>query len=186
MDFKKIEQRIEKATKKAFIEMFEKHKEEEIYSFSLYSDEGAMTVCPSTNTIDFLKNLNEKEKEELPYYKFEPAEWKYEMVGADEDFNEICKNLREELEKNEFLDNDEYNEKWFLKFQKDLYQTCINILKKLKKEDFFKKITGRDIFIIFSVSEFEFEKKKIESMITELNDNEYRIEYLEWMKTWSE
>ena len=73
---------------------------------------------------------------------------------------------------------------WFLKFQKELYQTCINVLKKLKDEDFFKTITNKDIFLIFSVSEFG--NKKIESMITDLNDNEYRTEYLEWMKTWSE
>lgn len=30
MDFKPLEQKIEKATKKAFNELFEKHKEEEI------------------------------------------------------------------------------------------------------------------------------------------------------------
>jgi len=186
MNFIELERKIEKATKKAFIEMFDKHKGGGIYGFSLYSDEGAMTVCPSTNTIDFLNKLDDEEKKELTYYKFEPAEWKYEMIGADEDFNEICKDLRIELEKNEYLDNDEYNEEWFLKFQKYLYQICINILKKLKDENFFRKITGKDIFLIFSVSEFEFESKKIESMITDLNDNEYRYEYLEWMKTWSE
>jgi len=186
LNFIELENKIEKATKKAFIEMFEKHQDEEIYSFSLYSDEGAMTVCPSTNTIDFLDKMDKKQKEQLAYYKFEPAEWKYEMIGADKDFDEICKDLRTELENNEYLDNDEYNEEWFLKFQKTLYQTCTTILKKLKKEDFFKKIIGKDIFLVFSVSEFEFEKKKLEKMIIELNDNEYRTEYLEWMKTWSE
>jgi len=186
MNFEELEKKIETATRKAFIEMFEKHKDEEIYSFSLYSDEGAMTVCPSTNTIDFLNDLDEEEKQQLAYYKFEPAEWKYEMQGADENFNEISKDLRNELEKNEYLENEEYNEVWFVQFQKNLYQTCINILKKLKNESFFKKITGKDIFIIFSVSDYEFKLEEIENMITELNDNEYRTEYLKWMKTWSE
>ena len=186
MNFVELENKIEKATKKAFIEMYEKHKDEEIYCFSIYSDEGAMTVCPSTNTLDFLDKLDEEEKEQLAYYKFEPAEWKYEMMGADEDFNEICKDLRNELENNEYLDNEEYNEKWFLKFQKALYQTCINILKKLKDENFFKKITGKDIFLIFSVSEYEFEKEEVEIMVSNLNNKGYRTEYLEWMKTWNE
>ncbi len=100
MNFDELEKKIGKATRKAFIEIFEQNKDEEIYGFSLYSDEGAMTVCPSTNTIDFLNNLDEEERTQLPYYKFEPSEWKYEMKGADGDFNEISTILREELEKN--------------------------------------------------------------------------------------
>ncbi|MXV37827.1 DUF4303 domain-containing protein [Flavobacteriaceae bacterium Ap0902] len=85
MNFQALQTKIEKATKRAFIEMFEKHADEGIYSFALYSDEGAMTVCPATNTLDFINNLSEDEREDLPYCKFEPAEWKYEMIGADDD-----------------------------------------------------------------------------------------------------
>ncbi len=184
MDFKELALKIEKATQKAFIEMYDKHKEEEIYSFSLYSDGGAMTVCPSTNTIDFLNNLSEKEKQYLTYYKFEPAEWKYEMIGADEEFDEICKKLRTELEKNNF-DNEYTNEKTFLAFRTQLFQICYDVLKKLKTEDFFKNIAGKDIFLIFSVSDYEFDTMKIENMIKELNNSEYSNEYLQWMKTWS-
>lgn len=51
MDFEILREEIEKITKKAFIEMFENYGTDEIYGFCLYSDEGAMTVCPSTNTI---------------------------------------------------------------------------------------------------------------------------------------
>ena len=51
MNFEAFKQEIEVATKKAFIEMFENYEAEEIYGFALYSDEGAMTVCPSTNTL---------------------------------------------------------------------------------------------------------------------------------------
>ncbi|MHA7059517.1 DUF4303 domain-containing protein [Aquimarina sp. M1] len=183
MDFKELEQQIENATKKAFVEMFNQHQDEEIYCFSLYSDEGAMTVCPSTNTIDFLENLGEEEKEELTYYKFEPAEWKYEMAGANDEFNEICKRLRTELDKNDF-DNAYEDEKVFIDFRNRLFAICISVLKKLKREAFFKNIIGNDIFLIFSVSEFEFDNNELENMIVELNDNEYKDEYLEWMKTW--
>jgi len=164
--------------------MYQKHKDERVYSFALYSDEGAMTVCPSTNTIDFLDNLNNEEKLELAYYKFEPAEWKYEMIGADQDFNEICKDLRDELEENEFLDNDEFNSDWFEKFQKDLYETCINVLKKLKKENFFKNICGQEVFLIFTVTDFELEQEKVKQLVSELNSLAHQTEYFEWMKTW--
>ena len=59
-------------------------------------------------------------------------------------------------------------------------------MKKLKNEGFFRKITGQDIFLVFSVSDFEFDRKEIESMVIKLNDNEYKSEYLNWMKTWVE
>ena len=70
MNFEALKQEIEVATKKAFIEMFENYGAEEIYGFALYSDEGAMTVCPSTNT---LKHLMTVDQDDLTYYTFEPA-----------------------------------------------------------------------------------------------------------------
>ncbi|MEN7548603.1 DUF4303 domain-containing protein [Rapidithrix thailandica] len=181
MNFKELEQKIESATQKAFIEIFNTHKDEEIYGFSLYSDGGAMTVCPSTNTIDFLNNLDEEEKEELSYYKYEPAEWKYESVGAEEEFNNISTELRTELEKDDFKNEEKET---FITFRNHLFKTCINVLNKLKKEAFFKNIVGKDIFLIFSVSDFEFENKELEKIVIELNDNDYKDEYLKWMKTW--
>lgn len=181
MDFEMLSQKIEAATKKAFTEMFEKYGADEIYSFALYSDGDAMTVCPSTNT---LKHLSRAEPAELAYYKFEPAEWKYEMEGAEEAFDNISTLLRAEVEENEFLENDEYNEEWCLKFQSELYETCISVLEKLRKEHFFKAIVGKDIFLTFTVSDYEFDTKDLKNIINRLNDNEYKTEYLNWMKTW--
>lgn len=183
MDFKPLEQKIEKATKKALIELFEKHKDEEIYAFALYSDEGAMTVCPSMNTVAFLNDLNEEERDSLAYYKFEPAEWKYEGIGAEEDFEEICSELRTELEKNNY-DNEYENEEVFTKFQNQLFASCISVLKKLKEEDFFINTIGKDILLMFSVSDYQFEKTELKKNIATLNDNEYREEYLTWIKSW--
>lgn len=175
MDFKSLEGQIELAARKAFTEMFEKYGSEGIYSFALYSDDGAMTVCPSTNT---LKKLEEVDQEELPFYKFEPAEWQCEAEGAETEFGEICDLLREELEK---IDDDD---KAFYKFQKKLYETCVEVLEKLKSEDFFKQITGEDIFLNFVVSEYDFKDKEIKKIITTLNENAYKEEYFKWMKTW--
>ena len=175
MNFEILREEIEKTTKKAFIEMFENYGADEIYGFCLYSDEGAMTVCPSTNTI---KHLTTVDQDELAYYKFEPAEWKYEMQGADKEFNKICEELRNELDKNED------NEKWFEGFQEQLFDTCIEVLEKLKNESFFKNIVGNDIFLTFTVSDYEFETKDLKKIIKRLNHNEYKNEYLNYMKTW--
>ncbi|MCQ9636879.1 DUF4303 domain-containing protein [Chryseobacterium sp. WG23] len=176
MDFEILKQQIEKATKKAFLEMYAQHGEEKIYSFALYSDEGAMTVCPATNTLAMLENAD---NEDALYYKYEPAEWKYEMNGAEEEFSDICTQLRAELDK-----HDEDDE-WFEGFQSKLYSSCIEVLKKLKEDNFFSQITGEDIFLIFTVSEYEFETEDLENIITGLNNNKYKDEYLAWMNTWS-
>ncbi|WP_347217993.1 DUF4303 domain-containing protein [Chryseobacterium sp.] len=175
MDFEKLKQQIEEATKKAFREMYEKHGAENIYSFALYSDEGAMTVCPSANTMEALKKIDE---DDALYYKYEPVEWTYEMEGADQDFNEICTSLRTELTQ---YDEDDDG---FQEFQAKLYSTCIDVLEKLKNENFFKNTIEKEIFLIFTVSDYEFEKQDLKDIIIRLNDNEYKSEYLEWMETW--
>ncbi|WP_126653711.1 DUF4303 domain-containing protein [Chryseobacterium aureum] len=175
MDFEILKQQIENAAKKAFLEVYEKHGAEEIYSFALYSDEGAMTVCPAANTMKAMENADE---DDVLYYKYEPAEWTYEMEGADEDFNEICTQLRTELYKHD--DDDQ----WFEGFQAKLYSTCIEVLEKLKNENFFTNITGKEIFLIFTVSDYDFETKDLQDLIIRLNDNEYKNEYMNWMATW--
>lgn len=47
-----LRRRIEDAARQAFLDVLESHPDEHVYAFALYSDEDAMTVCPSTNTID--------------------------------------------------------------------------------------------------------------------------------------
>lgn len=175
MDFEILKQQIEEAAKKAFLEVYEKHGAEEIYCFALYSDEGAMTVCPAANTMKVMEDVDE---DDALYYKYEPAEWTYEMEGADKEFNDICCQLRAELNRHD--DDDQ----WFEGFQTQLFSTCIEVLEKLKNENFFTKITGKDIFLIFTVSDYEFEKKDLKDLIIRLNDNEYKSEYLNWMATW--
>ncbi|MDR6544119.1 hypothetical protein J2810_000141 [Chryseobacterium rhizosphaerae] len=100
------------------------------------------------------------------------------MDGAEEEFNDICTQLRTELDK-----HDE-DDKWFEGFQSKLYSCCIEVLEKLKNENFFSQITGEDIFLIFTVSEYEFETEDLRNIITRLNNNEYKNEYLTWMGTW--
>ncbi|WP_336664284.1 DUF4303 domain-containing protein [Elizabethkingia meningoseptica] len=175
MDFEILQQKIEDATKKAFLEIYKKAASEEVYAFALYSDEGAMTVCPSANT---LKHLDKAETDDLAYYKFEPAEWKYEMQGAEEDFNEISASLRKELD--EHGNDDE----WFMEFQDKLFEICVEVLEKLKNENFFSRITGKDIFLTFTISDYDINNKYIRNLISRLNDNHYKKEYYDWMKSW--
>lgn len=176
MDFDSLKKQIEEATIEAFKEMVAKHKDEGIYAFALYSDDGAMTVCPATNTLEHLKRADQ---EDYQYYKFSEAEWRYEGEGADGKFAEICTLVR-----NQVLENDE-DEEWFNRFQSSLYETCIEVLKDLKNKHFFTNTLGNDIFLNFEVTEYEFSKRKTREIIASLNDNEYKDEYFAWMKSWA-
>ena len=173
MDFIELKNKIGIATKQAFLEMFEKYEKDRIYAFALYSDEGAMTVCPSTNTVE---HLEKQDKSDFSYYKYEPAEWKYEMQGANKLFSEISTLCRTEVLE---LEGEEFE-----KFQNQLYETCIEVLEQLKSENFFRQIIGEDIVLLFTVTEYEFSKEKRKEIITRLNDNDYKNEYLDWLETW--
>ena len=176
MDFDHLKEKIEEATIEAFTEMVTKHKAEGIYAFALYSDEDAMTVCPATNTLAHLKQI--EDKEDIAYYKFSEAEWQYECEGADEKFEEICTLLR-----NEVLNNFD-NEHSHPAFQNKLYETCIDVLKNLKDRNFFTDLVGSEIFLNFEVTDYAFSRKKTQEIIASLNDDTYKNEYFAWMKSW--
>ncbi len=178
-DFTALSERIERAARQAFIAIHRQHAGEGIYAFALYSDDGAMTVCEAANTAAHLKNAG---LEDFSLYKFEPSEWKYEGRGfvyeRGDPFEEICDTVRTRV----MAIDDEAE---FLEFRSGLFETCTGVLKKLCSEGFFKQIAGQDIFVIFSATEYEFERGKLREIVTSLNDNEYRDEYLAWMETWA-
>jgi hypothetical protein len=190
MNFAELKKKIEIATKQAFLEMFEKHGKEGICAFSLDSDEGAWTVGPATDTTKHLEErLAEDEYDDL-WLKYGTPEWEYEGDGADELFGEICELCRNEVQEMckgkivyHLKGEDKEN---FEKFQRQLFETCIEVLEKLKSENFFKQIVGKDILLLFSVSEYDFSKKEYAEIVARLNDNEIRNECLDWIKTWSD
>ncbi len=188
MNFDLLQHKIEQATKQAFLEMYLQHGEEGIYAFALYSDEGAMMVCPSTNTQAALNEHYDEQQEDFVYYQFEPAEWKYEMQGAEDAFNQISAEVYAASEQCLQYDEDgEYIEsEAFEVFREALFDCCFKVLLKLKQENFFYNLVQNDVFLMFSVTEHEFEPEKLKKMITQLNNNPYQAKYLAWMKTWSE
>lgn len=90
-DFSHFRQQLTQATQDAFRELLAAHHAEGLYSFALYSDEGALTVCPAANS---LAHLAAQPSEDQLYAKFEPAEWAYEMRGAEAQFEELSRQLR--------------------------------------------------------------------------------------------
>lgn len=175
-DFNQFSDKLIQATRAAFIEIFEKHHLEGICAFALYSDEGAMTVCPSTNTLTYLAGRSGADADS---YRFEPAEWKYEMVGADDRFDDLSQQLSEAV-----LAMEDDDEAVFLAFRSQVYETCIRVLETLKQENFFDNVAGRPVFLTFSVSDSDYDVEERRVIIARLNDTDYQKSHEAWLQTW--
>lgn len=175
VDFAALAQQLRLATQAAFQELITQHGAEGIYAFALYSDEGALTVCPAANTLAHL--ATRPTDDEAEYYKFEPAEWKYEMVGADEQFEALSRLLRTAV-----CTHDD-DQAWFDAFRQQLYGTCVRVLAELHQERFFQQAAGQEVFLTFRVSDEDPDPAADARLVRQLNDHRYRDEYLAWQRT---
>ena len=141
-NFEELKSKIESATRKIFKENSKKYGSD-ICSFSLISDDGAMTVVPFTNTKSHLTELQLEDPTYKDTYEFEPAEW-FTSDGANTEFNDICKMVSDEV------DNDNLD---FEAFRNTLFETCVQVLEKLRTEHFFRNEIGKDLLVLFSISD---------------------------------
>jgi hypothetical protein len=132
-------------------------------------------VCPATNT---LLHLAAQPPEDLPYAKFEPAEWRYENVGATAQFDATGHQLRTQALA-EALTEEEFEQ-----FRQQLYATCIDVLADLQQQDFFDQAAGQEVFLLFHVSDSDPAAAEQAQLVRRLNPNAYGDEYLAWLRTW--
>jgi len=177
-----LKKEIMQAVKKGFIEIINHNPD--IYSFALYSDENCETLSVISNTLEYLKKTKKEYGEGKfdHHSKFSPDEWDFQLTGEDKEFNKLSKRLSNNFLNYDFENNED--EIIFNKFQISFYDICIDILKELKEDHFFKNSLNKEILILFSASEYEFEQSKQMEMVLSLNDNKYSDCYIKWMKTW--
>jgi hypothetical protein len=65
-NFAALEVQVRKAARLAFQEVASAHPEDQLCAFALYSDDGAMTVCPSINTTSHLAAMQRQHPGESP------------------------------------------------------------------------------------------------------------------------
>jgi hypothetical protein len=175
-DFQQFAQQLTQATQAAFTELLARYPAAAFYSFALYSDDGAMTVCPSANT---LAHLAAQPPEDQAYAKFEPAEWQYELAGADAQFDALSRQLSAQVLASDFAEPDGFEQ-----FRRQLYATCVEVLDELRQRRFFDETAGRPVFLLFCVSDSDTPAAELAQIVSRLNHNAYRDEYLAWLRTW--
>ncbi|TVX93310.1 DUF4303 domain-containing protein [Paenibacillus agilis] len=147
---------IRDAAQNCFSELRKSNPADEFCAFGLYSDEGAMTVCPSANTTEYLKKKCEEDPDEPLYYKWSSAEWKYEFSGQ-EWFNDVQQVI-------EHFHKSPHNDEQFIHFQEYLYESCVLALEQLRLDGFFQTC-----IVVFSVTDYLDDEKEI-SWIYRLNN----------------
>jgi hypothetical protein len=164
--------------KKIVLELFDNYTKEhdikDICGFSLYSDEEAMSISAAINTYEHLEN-DIKEFPEYPLdFKYNPEEWK--DIIESKKLDEYSKTLAKICFK---LKNKQHNE-----HKEKIYKLCIEVIKELKEEQYFKNLSN-DFLLLFSISSFDFPEFVIENN-KKYNSKNIAEEYEQWINEMEE
>lgn len=139
-DFDRLQRDLVRASKRALAEVKRTHSRDEICAFALYSDDGAMTVCPSID----LASARVARLAGSPDFPgdamFAPAEWALESVGADDAFDKLSERL---------ANHRAANPKGFASWKRDLFATCVDALAALRDG----RTVRPECLLLFAVSD---------------------------------
>ncbi|CAN5899393.1 hypothetical protein BH11MYX2_BH11MYX2_11220 [soil metagenome] len=174
-DFASLQTRIVAASTKGFADLARLSPKDPVCSFALYSDDGAMTVCPSFDTTAKLAERLASSAGDLSY-KFCPPEWAYESKGADREFNRICDDVGTFVMKIEELEVE------FSAFRDQLFETCLSALDELRAAPRFPPA----VLLMFDVSDSNISKAKQLARMKRLNPGSPHLaEFSRWAKSWA-
>ncbi|HPH65789.1 MAG TPA: DUF4303 domain-containing protein [Kofleriaceae bacterium] len=191
-DFADLEARIIAASQQAFEDVRQAHPKEQICAFSLYSDDGAMTVCPAFDLASRRAARIAKYPDEADYNTFGTAEWALEAFGARKAFTDICTTVRT------FVLNVDHPYQglgsWgenpgatgFASFKTQLFETCQLALEKLRSNGTFDAYPN--LLVMFAVSDDGDQDPATELRMLERHNgaSPYVEQYRRWSKTWAE
>lgn len=195
-DFAALERKIATATLQVFRDVARAYPDESVCAFALYSDDGAVTVCPAFDLQSHraARDAAAADENEADAETFSPAEWALEGFGAAA-FKDICTAVRthvlEEvcggsvglLELACGLHLDRYGDA-FVAFRVELFETCVRTLERLRADGAFDAYPG--LLILFAVSDTDPLEEDEIRMLKRLNgDSPYVARYVGWTKRWA-
>lgn len=195
-DFAALERKIVAATLQVFGDVARAYPEESVCAFALYSDDGAVTVCPAFELSSHraARIAADADENETDVVTFSPAEWALEGFGG-EVFNDICTAVRthvlEEvcegsvglLELAVGLHLQRFGDA-FRRFRAELFETCVRTLERLRADGAFDAYPR--LLILFAVSDTDPVAEDEIRMLKRLNgdDSPYVAQYVRWAKRW--
>lgn len=191
-DFDSLREQIVVAAEAAYAEISAREAPEPIVAFALYSDGGAMTVCPAMATATYLRAT--ADDEEAMYFKYSPSEWPLEGIGARELFGPICDRVRNHvlaLEAPASDDDaagdgaagDDALDSEFVHFQQRLMQTCVESAERLRAGCF--AALGEAFIVLVTVSDDDEPAQVLNERVARLNSAAITQEFQAWSATWA-
>ncbi len=177
-NFDRLQDDIIAAAQAAFSEVLATRPSDDLCAFALYSDSGAMTVCPAMCTTGFLATKARDEPEEYLFYKYSPSEWPFEAAGAEAAFGNICKSLRDHLD---LIEDDE---EAFAAFRRSLMATCVQAQAQLKQTFFAKR--PDDFLLLVTISDDDEPAEELLARVDRLNSSSVSEEFAAWVHTWAD
>lgn len=133
-----------------------------------------MTVCPAMATASYFEKIKSDEADDLAYYRFAPAEWPLESVGAEQAFNAISATLRAYLA--------QLPEDIFGSFKAQLVETCVQAAEVLRRGCF--ATLGEDFIVRVAISDEDEPAQTFIRRVSRLNTPTIAKEFRAWTKTW--
>jgi Domain of unknown function (DUF4303) len=121
---------------------------ENLCGFALYTDESAMSLSVSINSIDHLELVSSKKPENRISYQWSPAEWKHEgyQESAFEEINDSLVEMSEKL-------GEDGTEEAFEEFCEKFFEQCVEALEGLKP--FIPESISDDFVLMFEISDYD-------------------------------
>ena len=175
-DFSRLQDAIVAAARSALAEVAARQPHDPIRAFALYSDAGAMTVCPAMAPASYFERIREDEPDDVDYYRFTPAEWPFEGEGAAAAFDAICHTLRTHLKQ---LPGDRFGS-----FKARLMDTCEQSLQALRAEKLGE--LGDDFLWLVTISDDDEPAHVCVPRMRRLNANQVAEAFEAWAQTWTD
>ncbi|HZN66471.1 MAG TPA: DUF4303 domain-containing protein, partial [Tepidisphaeraceae bacterium] len=147
LDTDQLLKKVTDAARKAFTSLTKSHPDETFYAFALYTDESAMTIIPAATSEESIERrlggYGKLSPQSRKAMRWSTGEWAYESVGADREFDSICKTLA----KGGYYDPDD-DEAHRAHFSA-VFETMVRALEALDKEGLFGKGKAREQVTLF-------------------------------------
>lgn len=178
-DFAALAEGIADASRAALAEISERcGPHDPVCAFTLYTDDGAMTVCPAMVTEGQVQALTTRHPDDADYYRYSSAEWPLEGEGAKAAFNGLCTLVADHV----LALPDEDGGAAFTAFRTQLLETLLQVLERLRRED--PAFARESLMLQVAVSDGDEPAEVLNQWVARLNPPAVAARFKAWTDTW--